>query len=174
MTRLKLPAYGKQLLLDRRAGKHPLTVTLVYGDRWYEGKNPKICIKPEDYQPGQYDFRVVAGVQVIVIDQLVGASECDEKPRPPTFGKFYDLLSELAAADGWLYIEWPKTAGWPAIEATQLARNARWRTGDGSAEQWPRWWNDELEARQQRRRTQWLTHQAYELGILERERGQAA
>jgi hypothetical protein len=68
MTRLKLPAYGKRLLEERRAGNHPLEVTLVYGDKWWDFEQPKLCIKPDEFEPGKYDFSVCAGIHVIVID----------------------------------------------------------------------------------------------------------
>ena len=38
MTRLKLPAYGKQLLNERRLGNHPLVVHVIFGDDWRPGE----------------------------------------------------------------------------------------------------------------------------------------
>jgi hypothetical protein len=89
-----------------------MDITLVYGDQWYEGVAPRICLKPEDYEPGKYDFSVCAGTHVLVLDQLLGAAEHDDRVRPPTYGKFYDLLTELAAADCWVTIRWPTQVDW--------------------------------------------------------------
>src|SRR3954470_23461983 len=120
MTRLKLPAYGKRLLEERRAGKHPLEVTLVYGDRWSKGKDPRVCISPEEYAPAQYDFCMLAGTRVLVLDQLNAGADWN--------GKFYDLLHELAIAGALVIVETPDGV---RSSVLQLADRERKRSTDG-------------------------------------------
>lgn len=101
--RLKLPAYGKALLDNRRRGFHPLYVDVLYGDDWREAStraklesavfvrdgrearpyeyrwlrevgSPMLALRPREYGPGVYDFRCVAGTAVRVFD-LAGAAD---------------------------------------------------------------------------------------------------
>jgi len=174
-ARLKLPAYGKRLLLERRAGRHPSEVTLVYGDQWWEAQHPKICIRPEAYDPGKYDLRMVAGCKVVVLDQLLCAAlDFGGEGWPPIFGKFFDLLHEVAAAGAYVEITWPSKVGWPARHLSEYAWAARWYDRAAQRMQWPRWWNDELAAQHDARWQLWFQDRAVECGLTERERGAAA
>src|SRR3990167_6513354 len=88
VTRLKLPPYGKALLDRRRGGDHPLSVNLVYGDRWREVEPPRVALDPKDYAPGRYDFHMLAGLRVMIHDQLAGGWEMDASILPAIYGKF--------------------------------------------------------------------------------------
>lgn len=147
---------------------------VVYGDKWWEIDPPKICLKPEEYEPGKYDFHMLAGLHVTVVDQLAQSAEVNEFVLPPTFGKFYDLLAEIAAADAWVTVEYPAPIEPRTRNLEDLALDAKWWSRELRAYQWPRWWNDELEAKHARRWSAWHMWRAYDLGILERERGRAA
>lgn len=170
MPRLKIPAYGKKLLNERIANIHPIDVRVVYGEKWWEIDPPKICIKPPEFEPGKYDFRMLAGLRAIVVDQANAILDLDCAVLPWKFGKFFDLLGELAAADAYVCID----QGQSLVDAQMIAEGSRYFDADRRPNQWPRWWNEELNEKQEKRKTFWLTHQAYELGILERERGRAA
>ena len=176
MAHLKLPAYGKQLLLRRRTGEHPLEVALILGRDWRAdvGEIPILAINPEDYAPGKFDFHVVAGLRVVVHDQDMHAEECDDYVRPPAFGVFYDLLTELARSAAGVYIRWPEKLGWEEQEVRWLAR--QWQRWDRAASrmQWPRWWSDELNADYLRRWSDWMRYFAYTRGILDDWRAEAA
>jgi hypothetical protein len=110
---------------------------------------------------------------VVLIDQLKSAWDLDENVHPPTYGKFYDLVRELAEADAFVTVRYPKGVEPREIEAGAMALFCRWRDAHG-ARHWPEWWDDMLDAKHARRRELWMTHEAYELGILDRERGCAA
>lgn len=140
----KLPAYGKALLAQRRGGNHPLTVTLVYGDDWSAGREPRVCLKPEDYAPGRFDFGVLAGTKVVVLDQGIAAA------GPPEVEHFHALLGELADADAVVFVEWPESSGCAPMTADVIARCER------SGPAWPSWWSDELEARHTANWIAWL------------------
>jgi hypothetical protein len=170
---MRLPAYGRRLIDERRAGRHPIEVTVVYGDKWRDHGQLKICIKPEEFLPGVYNFHILAGLRVLVVDQLGESSDLDEKVIPPTFGKFYDLLAEIAAADAWVTLRYPQYEAFDR-DIANLALCAKWWSHETRSMQWPRWWNEELHAKHERRWSMWQTHRAYALGILERERGRAA
>ncbi len=145
-TRKKLPAYGKALLAERRAGRHPLLLRVVYGDDW-SVPGPKICIKPADYQPGVFDLCVAAGLYVELHDRADGLADLDVDQRPPSFGPFFDLVRELVVAQACVEIR----AACVTREAGELAFTLRWWDGQASRFQWPRWWDDELDARNHQR-----------------------
>lgn len=147
-ARLKLPAYAKRLLTERRAGRHPLEIIVVYGERWWEVEHPKICLKPCDYAPGQVDFHVVAGCRVTLVDQDLGAWEITSDRQ---FGKFYDLIHELARAGAYVDIEWPANSGWVGKPAFALAQEYRRYDRASGGMLWPRWWSDEIQKKQQER-----------------------
>ncbi len=128
MPRLKVPAYGKRLLDDRRAGKHPLEVTLVYGDDWLAGRPPRICIKPDEFEPEKYDFHLFAGLRVNVRDEFGLALADDDK--------VFNLLLEVAQFAALVWIGWPKALGEPAMELSEFAY-ACYRSGRRQ------WWSDD-------------------------------
>lgn len=176
---MKLPAYGKPLLLRRRAGDHPLEVALVFGHQWRAdvGRMPLLALNPEDYAPGVYDFGCVAGLRVLVHDQDMAAADCDENVLPPTFGVFYDLLGELARLAARVEIVWPAKSGWQPVDARELAREWRWMDRArpaGDRMQWPRWWSDALDDDYERRWYEWESYTAAMLKFLGDKRAEAA
>lgn len=175
MTRLKLPPYGRQLLERRRAGDHPLEVALIYGHDWRAdvGGVPRVALNPEDYVPGKYDFGFLAGLRVTIHDQDLNADECNPTTTPPTYGKFYDLIAEVAKFVACLDLRWPARSGWPPREAAEFARCCRWHDHAAGRMQWPRWWSDALAAEYTRRWPAWLEDSAIAHGIIEPERAEA-
>lgn len=171
MTKKKLPAYARALLEARRRGEHPEVVNLCYGDRWRAVSAPSIAIDPKEYEPGKYDFHVLAGLKVVVVDQLAGGFEIDETVSPPVFGKFFDLLREVAAFDTWIVIEWPQNIEPRHQDACDVAWT--WRRRDPAAGKvvWPAWWSEEINEMQFRRARQCLREMA---NHTELERGRAA
>lgn len=177
--RLKLPAYGKKILLERRAGKHPHTISVIYGDDWYgaaQSCQAILCLKPAEYQPGIYDFRMVAGCEAHVYDELDGFAEHNVRETPPTFGKLFDLIAELAAADACVSVCWPGDWRRHQRGAGEIAQCMRWFNQPLHHYVWPRWWNDALEAKHAARESAWLAYMSAELAKLEpkRERGRTA
>lgn len=146
-ARLKMPAYGKRLLLERRAGRHPLELALVYGERWWEVEQPKICIKPCEYEPGKYDLRMVAGLKVVVHDQDLGVLDYKAATVTslPIFGKFYDLLHELALCKAYVEIRWPEKSQLGRDELSAFAYACRHPHPTEPRMIWPRWWSDALD-----------------------------
>ena len=175
MTRLKLPPYGRALLERRRGGDHPLEVALIYGREWWAavGGMPRIALNPEDYTPGVFGWRLFAGIKVVIHDQEVNADERDEKAAPPAFGKFYDLVAEVAAFAAYVVIEWPARSGWPTREAGEFAWCFRWLDLEARRMQWPRWWSDELQRNYSRRFQAWAQDSAAAHGIIEPECAEA-
>lgn len=143
--RKKPPAYGKRLLEQRRAGQHPREIELIYGDRWKEGRHPFVAIEPKDYNAGIYDLHVLAGTRVTVVDQLGEGFDVDENAYPPRWGKFYDLLGEVAANRAVVMIRWPKGVE-PRTELLLdfVDRRGRWFNRETRLHEWPKWWGDEL------------------------------
>lgn len=157
--RLKLPAYGKQLLAARRAGDDPLVVHVIYGENWRDeptclwqckgAAHAKICLKPADYQPGLYDFHLVTGLQVALFDQPRASFAEDDK--------IFDLIGEIGrwSADLHVYVageEWPPSAS----RLAHGRRNYRHVHDAAANHGWPRWWSNEIEQLNEQRRQDWL------------------
>lgn len=140
-SRKRLPAYGRDLLAERRAGRHPASVTVVYGEQFWKVPGAKLAVKPSEYVPGTLDWRVVAGVRCLVMDLDCGAAEVSGDP--PVFGKFYALLAELAAARAYVEVEGPAFDGRRDLESIA----ASWRYATVPS-RWPVWWSDALDALQ--------------------------
>ena len=149
MPRLKLPAYGKRLLDARRKGLHPLDVCLVYGGKWFEvDEVHRVAITPEDYAPGKFDFHMLAGLRVTIYDQLAGGWEIDDKVAPPKYGKFFDLVREVAAAGAVVMVRWPKGTEPRTQLLLDIVEPCKWFDRAAGAFVWPGWWSDALQAQQ--------------------------
>jgi hypothetical protein len=171
--RLKLPAFARGLVENRRRGFHPLNVTLLYGDNWrtpslqaklereaaqvkrlppYSAQwlteigPPMLAIEPRDYAPEVYDFRCVAGCQVRVIDALDASRDCDVAAG--RWGVFYDLMGELS--------DWAARALVSPLD--QDAASLAWehRVYEAGRYTWPRWWSDQRQSEHDRRYVIWL------------------
>jgi len=134
-----MPAYAKALLDRRRAGDHPLTVNVVLGNAWWAVKEPKICVKPEDYAPGVFDWRVVAGLRVVVFDEDVALFIAG--------GGFTGwLVGELADFAAQVDVMWGSD--------TVCADVVAWLNRSGG--KWPEWWSAERERRMVEGRSAWF------------------
>lgn len=65
---MRLPAFGRELLELRRAGKHPRDIRFVLGGDWGlpEEPHPMLALRPGEYRIGRLDTSVVAGCWVWV------------------------------------------------------------------------------------------------------------
>jgi hypothetical protein len=150
---VKLPAYGRALVDARRAGNHPERVAFVFGDDW-RVPQPRLALRPEDYERGKFDLRPVAGVPV------------DLHQRSDEHGKFLDLAGEVArwAAEVRLHVPYPLFMGQREAEATvvdarELAWCSReWDVGSRSL-RWPPWWSEEIDRLYVQRREQYRAEQ---------------
>lgn len=104
----RFPAYGKRLYERRLQGDHPWGIDFIYGEDWVRVDAATsifdlLAIKPQDYRPGLFDFRVVAGLAVHLIDR--SSIECwfaDEDDEG--FDKFWHLIGELGRWSGRLSV----------------------------------------------------------------------
>ncbi len=149
--RKKLPMFGKLLLQARRADQHPDEVNVVYGERWRGVAPPKVCVRPLDYRPGVFDWRVVAGVRVFLHD--LGKGLTDFNVMANQFGNFYALIGELASMDAYVVVRYPEAGEWQAQAADDLAYACRYLG------RWPSWWSDDLDRRQKAAYFGWLKDQ---------------
>lgn len=183
-ARLKLPAYGKALLQRRRADDHPLCVHLVIGDDWrapvkcswqMPGEvHPLLAIKPDDCRAGVFDWRPVAGLNVVLLDQAELALDFQNPDaahaRNWGHGPFYFLLGEIAllAAD----IEIIGSYSMYSLSAFRIAyslRDSRLKQDPEKNNGWPSWWSDEIETLNAKRRQTWCR-----AAFIERHEHQAA
>lgn len=143
---MRLPAYGRPLLEARRAGDHPARVLFVFGDYWKaESPHPKLALKPGDYAPRRFDFRLVAGVPVDVLERSDGALH---QGTP----KYLWLAGELArwACEVTLRVPYALYRGQAESDRTvtdagMLARCQRRYDAAKRAFVWPAWWNEDLD-----------------------------
>ena len=172
--RLRLPAFARALMDNRRRGFHPLAVDLVYGDdlalafrRAAAEKNafalggagtrpytvawvrevgaPMLGVKPREYAPGVFCFACVAGVAVTVFDTDGAAAAFDtDDAGAVTWGIFYDLLGELAAYAAEVFVRSTYFDG--RLSVADYAASYR------VADRWPRWWSDALQQKHEQRR----------------------
>ncbi len=190
-----MPAYGKALLNNRHRGFHPLNVDVLYGDDWREASTrmalekkvfvkdglharpyearwlkevgvPMLALRPREFAPGVFDFRVVTGCMVALRDGAGGAADFDVDEsvtglgqRFTRWGIFYDLVAELAAyaADVTVF-----DAQWPEGQLmSSFAFSIRHRDSATRRMCWPRWWSDEIEEKRGRREFHWYGAAGY-------------
>ncbi len=156
MTRLRMPAYGKALYERRQAGDHPLGCELVFAQFWPPAGTstlPRLALKPAEYRPGTYDFRVVIGMHVRI--------QCgrDFRIRP-----LLQLAGELGA-----WASFVEIAGY--WERPVTAQLLSFRAGRESGRRaWPRWWPRETEQVNNGRIKLWLEAAEGRLGQESEER----
>ena len=156
----RLPPFGRRLLDRRRQGDHPLEVVLVYGERWWPGKKyealPRVAVRPSEYVPGTIDWRMLAGLHVIVVDRAEGLGEwvgVPERDCDDAWGRFYYLLGEISD-----YAARVTVVAEGATDTTPdaLAYANRWRAPYAVVMQWPAWWSAKREQALQARFLPWM------------------
>lgn len=164
MRHLKLPAYGKRLLLARRAGFVPLVVHFIFGFRWFEeplcswscagAAHPKLALKPDDYVPRVYDFRVLTGLQVALFDQEAALGSDEPNLRFPVFS----LIGEIAACSAAVWVHSPALdTEWLAHDMARSFFRVSKRKDPEHNHGWPGWWSADIEKNNAKRRETWLT-----------------
>jgi hypothetical protein len=140
---MKLPAFGKSLLQARFQGGHPELIQVIYGDLWVPARDdaPLLAVKPQEFAPGIYDWRCVAGVAVEFHHR---AQEPEDWARAAVGFVASELAEwspcvELVFADGLHY------------DVAVLAFACR------SARKWPTWWSERLEFDYGRRKEAYFT-----------------
>ena len=172
--RLKLPAYGKALINERRQGRHPAVVHVVFAEafgsgEWCErcprsgeeakarGLHPRLHVRPEEFAPFTIDWTVVTGCMVAVFDgrEWIG----DKHAR-----RFYELLGELGRFAGPVQVY--RLEPDPPVRGEVVSSSWRfcWDAAGLAAStfkesgKWPFYWPAETEARNAPRRRTWWEH----------------
>lgn len=156
MTRLKLPAYGKQLVAARRGGALVPVVRVHFGDDWAEPHQdvPLLIVRPRDYAPGTLDWSSVVGSMVDILDYSM-----PEDWQAPV----YFLAGEIARfAAVWIVRGDDRMT---ADCAAFWARQVIFRTTGAPA--WPAWWSDEIEAGHAERQSTWFARGLKRAGAAE-------
>ena len=195
-ARLRLPPFGKQLLMDRRQGKAVRSIHLMYSERLdgdgrcdeacpgqHAGGHPRLVVKPSEFRPFVYDWTLVTGCHVAVFDDrpdlIAGARE------------FYELLGELGRFAGPVQVyraepdrpvTRPHRTQLMPVEQEVCAWRWQfcWDTGVTVSEfvragaQWPSWWPPETEALNAPRRRRWWDSLRLEAELNEHGREPAA
>lgn len=167
----KLPAYGKQLLAARRAGRHPAVVTVVYGQDWsVPGVWARLAVKPKAALG--LDWHCVAGVGVQVLDRSTAAEDdYDEQGNRELFF----LLGEIARHAAAVQVRTPEPlfahqSGGGEAHADLLAFCARRWDPVARRMVWPAWWSDETDARHGRNFELWMAETMRYLKSISAER----
>jgi len=133
--RLILPPYAKALQRERDQGRHPWEVFVAYSRTWRvrlgESLEPYLFVPADDYQPGTYEFSVLAGLPVHLVlfeqDDRVAALAAEIGRYAAPVLLYYRAgdgrLSQRELAE-WLFCQrWVDAQGW----------------------HWPVGWNDALD-----------------------------
>ncbi len=184
-ARLKLPAYGKALINERRQGRHPAVVHVVFAEafgsgEWCEhcprtgeaakerGLHPRLHVLPEEFAPFTLDWTLVTGCMVVVFDgrEWLG----DKHARA-----FYELVGEIGRFAGPVQVyrmepDRPVTTPHttplqPVAQEVWAWRWAFWWDAASLAAstfkesgRWPFYWPAETEALNEPRRCRWWEH----------------
>jgi len=62
------PAYGRTIATHIYRGEKPICVAVMLSTRWgYFDHVPKICIRPDEWAPGRYQFGYLAGLHPVAV-----------------------------------------------------------------------------------------------------------
>lgn len=163
---MRQPAYAKHLVEQRRAGVHPPSVTVIYGNDWRVNDDVvRLAVKPGEAR--ELKWSCVAGLPVQVIDR---AAPAEDPPDEAGNREVFFLLGEIApfAARLELISPEPLTSADPArgpgrALAPALAYSYRLTNVQGGRPQWPAWWSDGIEQAHDKNAQRWLTEIAHVL-----------
>ena len=134
---MKPPAYASPLLRLRRAGSHPASVVVVYGERWQlEDGVTRLAVKPGEALG--LEWRCVAGLPVEIRAQ---GPDCDELWRLAGEVACEAAAVTIVQADG-------------ARECADIAAFMERLYARPVA--WPAWWSRDIDKINERNRQQWF------------------
>lgn len=62
------PAYGRAIASHIVRGQKPIAVAVLLSEYWnYFDRVPKVCIKPDEWRLGRYEFGFLRGLHVVVV-----------------------------------------------------------------------------------------------------------
>lgn len=145
MPRRKRPAYANVLLDARRAGDHPSTVTVIYGNDWSVGPGvTRLAVKPGEALG--LDWVCVAGlavrVEIRTDDDIAEGRDCEA----------LRLAAQIACETAAITIHEHGLE----IELHVLANLCRALEGATGKFVWPSWWSEEIEKINGQNRKRWL------------------
>lgn len=150
--RRQLPPFGRGLLQARRQGRHPHEVWVVYGEDWRGAQRPFLAVRPRQFVPGRFDWRMVAGVKVVLIDRAAAVAGCNVETGE--FGDFFELAGELVDARAYVEVRHVRDRAWVDEDLGMLAWACR--RAEGGRMNWPCWWSDARAALQSAACDGWL------------------
>lgn len=141
MTARRLPAFGRDLLAQRRARQWVPEVVFLCGDVWkmpagsavsgaWLPGTARIAMKPEDFTPDRIDWGCVARLPVEA--WLISTDEAARVAFEAAVGELSDVAAQV-----WC-------VGWANEPMTASRAARRLRHGLGH---WPTWWSDSRDAR---------------------------
>lgn len=108
-----MPPYAKLIQARRARGLHPVRAIVVFSARWYKPPAqdqelfPQIMVPREEYQPGKYDFRTLAGVAAQIItdpDEFRLRPRRDGRMGLRAKPRLFTLAAEVAAHAAPVYL----------------------------------------------------------------------
>lgn len=150
---MKLPAYAKPLLAERRLGRHPPSVLVIYGQDWSARPgSTRVAVKPREALG--LKWHCVAGLLVELTDR---ALEGEDEPDADGNREFLYLAGEIAREAGQVNL----LAPYALTPACPLYGPGRASASDYAAlfrdeHAWPAWWSEETENIHGQNRRRWL------------------
>lgn len=151
-----LPPYGRALLDARRQGRHPEVVHVLYGERPGRLPFPRLVVYPQRFCPGRFDWRVVAGVRVVVVDDCAAFYDVDVDAD--RYSDLFTLVGELVDARAYVQLRHVRDREWVTVDVDALAWG--FRAPRAGRMQWPAWWSDARELAQRSAYDLWLADQS--------------
>lgn len=92
---MRFPPYGKEILAMRTRGQHPDRVVVAFSKQWKRSEDfPFIFVPASDYEKGNYDFSILAGLYVEFVMPYFMGDQC------------YDLVAEIGSFASIVSINW--------------------------------------------------------------------
>jgi hypothetical protein len=134
---MRMPAYGKELMDLRRAGKRPADTVIICLDHWPQPQEPNPCIviRPDD-KIADMELRMLAHLDVVIHHR-----------DPVNFGRMCELIDALMKLD----ISWLATASIDRLHGIQILYGgfkALWLWSQMDLADWYGW--DAVRAEKQR------------------------
>lgn len=134
------PAYGRTIAAHIVRGQKPICVAVLLSSRWsYFNHVPKVCIRPDEWAPGRYEFGYLRGLHLVVVpgdecsNEQLGELVVDLMTAGPRLLWSFDAAGRKLHDD-----EWPASL---TMWAWELNRKLDWRVVRAGPEQamWRSW-----------------------------------
>lgn len=139
-----MPPYGKLIRTRRDRGDHPTAVFVYFTQHWHKPPDAERCnvvmVPPDEYEPGKYDFSVLAGLWVVLVTESTGLGAGPIVVMP----RCLQLAIEIAREAAPVYLAPELRDAFNPRELSELLLCYKEQPRPDQPFQWPAGWSDEL------------------------------